>query len=92
MQMYNRSGMSSLSSAVFWRYAVLTAIVSGAACLFIPYYAIVIADQNSVNDLYSVGKIVIVVVVLVVRAHPVEITLDTRANTWISWPAYCCAR
>ncbi len=68
--MYNRSGMSSLSSAVFWRYAVLTAIVSGAACLFIPYYAIVIADQNSVNDLYSVGKIVIVVVVLVVRAHP----------------------
>ena len=62
--MYNRSG--ALSSWVFWRYAVLTAVVGGAVSFFIPYYAVVISGQNSVNDLYSVGKIVFIVIVAVV--------------------------
>ncbi len=64
-QMYGRSG--SLSNWVFWRYAVLTAIVGGAASFFIPYYAIVTSGQNSVADLYSVGKIVMIIIVAVVR-------------------------
>ena len=60
---------------------MLTAIVTGAACLFIPYYAIVIADRNSVDDLYSVGKIVIIVVVLVVSPP-----LNTAPCVW----RFCC--
>ena len=62
--MYNHSG--ALSNWVFWRYAVLTAIIGGAVSFFIPYYSIVISNQNSVSDLYSVGKIVFIVIVAVV--------------------------
>ena len=67
-QLYDQG--KSMSSWVFWRYAVLTAIVGGAATFFIPYYAVVPGGRNSVADLFSLGKIVFIVVVAVVRDTP----------------------
>ena len=65
--MYN-SG-TSMSSLIFWRYSVLTAALGGAACFFLPYYSVVASSRNSVDDLYSLGKIVFIIVVAVVRAR-----------------------
>ena len=64
--MYN--GGKSLSGLIFWRYSVLTAIAGGAAAFFLPYYAVVVSGRNSVDDTYSLGKIVMIIVVAVVRA------------------------
>lgn len=66
--MYN--GGKSLSGLIFWRYSVLTAVVGGAATFFLPYYAVVATGRNSVDDIYSLGKIVFIIVVAVVRAAP----------------------
>ena len=86
--MYGNSG--SLSNWVFWRYAVFTAIIGGAASFFIPYYAIVTSGQNSVADLYSVGKIVMLIIVAVVRIDPPFILLDdSRRHLQATYP--CCA-
>ena len=38
--MYNKT--HSMSTVVFWRYSVLTAIIGGAIVFFFPYYAITV--------------------------------------------------
>ena len=62
----------SMTSRVFWRYSVLTAAVGGAVSFFLPYYAITSSGQNSVADIYSIGKIVFIIIVAVVRPPTVN--------------------
>lgn len=66
--MYN--GGKSLSGLIFWRYSVLTAVVGGAVAFFIPYYTVVASGRDSVDDIYSLGKIVFIIVVAVVCMPP----------------------
>ena len=61
-----------MTSRVFWRYSVLTAAVGGAVSFFLPYYAITSSGQNSVADIYSIGKIVFIIIVAVVRPPTVN--------------------
>jgi hypothetical protein len=63
-QLYNNS--TSLTQLNFWRYGVGMAIVDGALVYFFCYYSIAAKGQNSVDDLYSLGKLAYVALLGVV--------------------------
>ena len=52
-QVYNNR--SSLTTTTFWKNAVITAIVDGAICFFLTFYAVAARGKWNANDLYSVG-------------------------------------
>lgn len=52
-QVYNHR--SSLTTATFWKNAVITAVIDGAICFFLTYYAVAARGKLNANDLYSVG-------------------------------------
>ena len=58
LQVYNNQ--KSLTTRVFWKSGVGMALLDAAIAFFIPYYTIVASGQNSITDVYSVGKTVFV--------------------------------
>lgn len=53
-QVYNNRG--SLTTATFWKNAVLTAAVDAAICFFLTYYSTAAKGIRNSADLYSMGK------------------------------------
>ncbi|KAK9810005.1 hypothetical protein WJX72_003251 [[Myrmecia] bisecta] len=76
-QMYNHQG--SLNTRVFWKSGVLMAIIDAAICFFVPYYSIRAAGQNSMADVYSVGKTVFIALL---GAVSLEVGLISRFWTY----------
>ena len=58
LQVYNNQ--KSLTTRVFWKSGVGMALLDAAIAFFIPYYTIVASNENSITDVYSVGKTVFV--------------------------------
>eukprot|EP01025_Chloroclados_australasicus_P031044 TRINITY_DN3132_c0_g4_i1.p1 TRINITY_DN3132_c0_g4~~TRINITY_DN3132_c0_g4_i1.p1 ORF type:complete len:1356 (-),score=176.40 TRINITY_DN3132_c0_g4_i1:580-4509(-) len=77
-QTYNRN--RSLTTLIFWKTAVISAVIDGLLCFFIPYLAAQATDNLSQNNIYSVGKTIFLCILGVVT---LEITLVTRFWTWI---------
>ena len=55
MQTYNHGG--SLTTEVFWKSGVLSALIDAAIVFFVTYYAIVAGGRNAITDVYSMGKV-----------------------------------
>ena len=75
--MYNNQ--KSLTTRVFWKSGVGMALLDAAIAFFIPYYSIVEAGQNSITDVYSVGKVVFI---CLLSAVTLEICVIARYWTW----------
>ena len=78
VQVYNNQ--KSLTTRVFWKSGVGMAALDAAIAFFIPYYSIVASGQNSITDVYSVGKVVFVALL---GAVTLEICVITRYWTWL---------
>ncbi|DBA65766.1 hypothetical protein WJX79_001197 [Trebouxia sp. C0005] len=76
-QVYNNQ--KSLTTRVFWKSGVGMALLDAAIAFFIPYYSIVEAGQNSITDVYSVGKVVFI---CLLSAVTLEICVIARYWTW----------
>ena len=77
-QVYNNQ--KSLTTRVFWKSGVGMALLDAAVAFFIPYYSIVASGQNSITDVYSVGKVVFVALL---GAVTLEICVIARYWTWL---------
>ncbi|KAL3132559.1 hypothetical protein ABBQ32_009098 [Trebouxia sp. C0010 RCD-2024] len=77
-QVYNNQ--KSLTTRVFWKSGVGMALLDAAIAFFIPYYSIVSSGQNSITDVYSVGKVVFVALL---GAVTLEICVIARYWTWL---------
>ena len=77
LQVYNNQ--KSLTTRVFWKSGVGMALLDAAIAFFIPYYTIVESGQNSITDVYSVGKTVFVALL---GAVTLEICVIARYWTW----------
>ncbi len=77
LQVYNNQ--KSLTTRVFWKSGVGMALLDAAIAFFIPYYSIVEAGQNSITDVYSVGKVVFI---CLLSAVTLEICVIARYWTW----------
>ncbi len=55
VQTYNHKG--SLTTEIFWKSGVMSAVIDAAIVFFITYYAIKAGDRNAINDAYSMGKV-----------------------------------
>ena len=49
---------SSLTTATFWKNAVMMAVLDAAICFFLPYYATAARGTHSAVDIYSLGHTV----------------------------------
>lgn len=49
---------SSLTTATFWKNAVLMAIADAAICFFLPFYSTTARGTHSAADIYSLGHTV----------------------------------
>ena len=78
VQVYNNQ--KSLTTRVFWKSGVGMAALDAAIAFFIPYYTIVASGQNSITDVYSVGKVVFVALL---GAVTLEICVIARYWTWL---------
>lgn len=55
LQTYNHGG--SLTTEVFWKSGVLSAVIDAAIVFFVTYYSIVSGGRNNISDVYSMGKV-----------------------------------
>ena len=78
LQVYNNQ--KSLTTRVFWKSGVGMALLDAAIAFFIPYYSIVEAGENSITDVYSVGKVVFI---CLLSAVTLEICVIARYWTWL---------